>query len=227
MRTRSPAAIGEWSVRQWIQEEFARRGLHVGADAIVGVNANAANPHYAPSAEHHAPIAAGDLVLIDLYGKEDDEAIYADQTWMGYVGDAVPERLADIFSAVVGAREAACRLVIDRFAAGQPVCGYEVDDASRDVIVARGWGEYFIHRTGHSIDRDLHGSGPNIDNLETRDTRRLIPGVGFSVEPGIYLPGDVGFRSEVDMFVGADGPAVTTDAPQHALYPLLRENPFT
>ena len=107
------------------------------------------------------------------------------------------------------------------------MCGYEVDDASRDVIVARGWGEYFIHRTGHSIDRDLHGSGPNIDNLETRDTRRLIPGVGFSVEPGIYLPGDVGFRSEVDMFVGADGPAVTTDAPQHALYPLLRENPFT
>jgi Xaa-Pro dipeptidase len=223
---RGGTRITEWEVREWIQAEFARRGITVGADAIVAVNANAANPHYAPSAEKHTEIAAGDLVLIDLYGKEDDDAIYADQTWMGYLGEAVPQRLADIFSAVAGARDAACKLVLDRFAAGEPVHGFEVDDASRGVIEARGWGQYFIHRTGHSIDRELHGSGPNIDNLESKDTRRLIPGVGFSVEPGIYLPGEVGMRSEVDMYVAADGPLVTTDAPQHAIYPLLREDPF-
>jgi Xaa-Pro dipeptidase len=223
---RAGVTLTEWEVRGGIQADFARAGITVGGDAIVAVNANAANPHYAPSAEKHAEIHPGDLVLIDLWGKEDDRAIYADQTWMGYVGEEVPARLADIFSAVVGAREAACRLVIDRFAAGQAVAGYEVDDASRAVIEGRGWGQYFIHRTGHSIDRELHGSGPNIDNLETKDTRTLIPGVGFSVEPGIYMPGDVGFRSEVDVFVGPDGPVVTTPAPQHAIYPLLRAAPF-
>ena len=94
------------------------------------------------------------------------------------------------------------------------------------MIEERGWGKHFIHRTGHSIDVELHGSGPNIDNLETRDTRTLIPGVGFSVEPGIYLAGDVGFRSELNMFIGAGGPEVTTPTPQRAVYPLLRENPF-
>jgi Xaa-Pro dipeptidase len=223
---RAERRITEMDVRTWIQQEFARNGITVGADAIVAVNANAANPHYAPSPEHHAEIRRGDLVLIDLYGKEDDAAIYADQTWMGFVGEEVPERLAAIFGAVVGAREAACKLVIDRFAAGQAVAGYEVDDASRGVIEAAGYGPYFIHRTGHSIDRELHGSGPNIDNLETRDTRTLIQGVGFSVEPGIYLAGDVGFRTEVDVYVSAAGPVVTTPAPQHALYPLLRTDPF-
>lgn len=216
----------EWEVRGWIGEEFARRGITVGGDAIVAVNANAANPHYAPSADHHAEIKHGDLVLIDLWGKENDDAIYADQTWMGYVGETVPERLAGIMAALVDAREAACRLVIDRHAAGQALAGYEVDDASRGVIESRGFGQYFIHRTGHSIDRDLHGSGPNIDNLESRDTRTLIQGVGFSVEPGIYIPGDVGFRSEVNMYMGANGPEVTTANPQRAVYPLLREDPF-
>src|SRR5687768_17566061 len=126
---RGGGSTSEWEIRQWIQAEFARGGLTVGADAIVAVNANAANPHYAPSAEHHAAIGRGDLVLIDLYGKEDEASIYADQTWMAFVGEEVPARLADIFSAVVGAREAACRLVLERFAAGAPVAGYEVDDA--------------------------------------------------------------------------------------------------
>jgi Xaa-Pro dipeptidase len=223
---RGGETLTEWGLREWIQGEFARAGITVGGDAIVAVNANAANPHYAPSAEKHAEIRRGDLVLIDLWGKEDEAAIYADQTWMGYVGEEVPDRLADIFSAVVGAREAACSLVMERFAASAPVAGYEVDDASRAVIEARGWGEYFIHRTGHSIDRELHGSGPNIDNLETKDTRALIPGIGFSIEPGIYMPGDVGFRSEVDVFVAAAGPVVTTPAPQRAIYPLLRADPF-
>jgi Xaa-Pro dipeptidase len=218
--------ITEWDLRSWIQDQLLLRGLTVGGDTIVAVNANAANPHYAPGEDVHAEIKAGDLLLIDLWGKEDDDAVYADQTWMGYLGDTVPERLAEIFRALADARDGAIDFVRARFAAGEAVRGYEVDDVSRGVIVERGWGERFIHRTGHSIDRDLHGSGPNIDNLETRDTRTLIRGIGFSVEPGIYLSGDVGFRSEVDVFIGAEGPEVTTPNPQRALYPLLRENPF-
>jgi Xaa-Pro aminopeptidase len=217
---------GEWEVRQWIMGEFARRGITVGGDAIVAVNANAANPHYAPSADHHAPIRRGDLVLIDLWGKEDEGAIYADQTWMGYVGDTVPERLEEIFTAVRDARLAAIDLIRRRWDAGQDVAGWEADDASRAVIEQRGWGEAFIHRTGHSIDRELHGSGPNIDNLESKDTRRLIQGVGFSIEPGIYLSGDVGFRSEVDVYMGPDGPEVTTPEPQTAVYALLSDPRF-
>ena len=218
--------LTEWELRGWIQGEFARRGITVGGDAIVAVNSHAANPHYAPSAEKHAEIKHGDLLLIDLWGKENEQAVYADQTWMGFVGEAVPERLAEIFLAVTDARDAAVDLVMRRFAAGEPVRGYEVDDASRAVIEERGYGPKFIHRTGHSIDRELHGSGPNIDNLETKDTRTLIPGIGFSVEPGIYLAGDVGFRSELNMYIGAGGPEVTTPAPQRAVYPLLRENAF-
>jgi Xaa-Pro aminopeptidase len=216
----------EWETRGWIQAEFARRGLTVGADAIVAVNGNAANPHYGPSAEEHAEIGRGDLVLIDLWGKEGaPDAVYADQTWMGYVGEEVPERLAAIFAVARDAREAAVALLRERWEAGEEVSGWEVDQAAHDAIVAGGFGEQVIHRTGHSIDRELHGSGPNIDNLETRDTRRLIPGVGFSVEPGLYFPGDVGFRTEIDVFMGPDGPEVTTPRPQREVYALLAGQP--
>ena len=223
---RAGRTVTEWEIRGWIGDEFARRGIRVGGDAIVGVNGNAANPHYAPSAEKHAEIRPGDLVLIDLWGKEDAAAIYADQTWMGFAGETVPERIAEIFAAVRDARLAAIDLIRRRHAAGEEIAGWEADDASRDVITERGWGEYFIHRTGHSIDRELHGSGPNIDNLESRDTRRLIPGVGFSIEPGIYLPGDVGFRTEVNVWMGPDGPEVTTPEPQTEVYALLSDPRF-
>lgn len=210
----SPHEVG---VRDWIRTEFVRCGLNVGADAIVAVNANAANPHYAPTAEAHSPIRRGDVLLIDLWGKEAEHSVYADQTWMAYVGADVPDRLRTIWEAVRDAREAAVSLASRLWSAGGPVTGAELDDAARGVIREAGYGEYFIHRTGHSIDTGLHGSGPNLDNLETRDTRRLIVGVGFSVEPGIYLPGDVGFRSEVDVYVGEDGPRVTTPEPQRDL----------
>jgi Xaa-Pro dipeptidase len=223
---RDGQAVTEWEIRGWIKDEFARRGIRVGGDAIVGVNGNAANPHYAPSAEKHDPIRPGDLVLIDLWGKEDDASIYADQTWMAFAGETVPERIAQIFAAVRDARLAAIDLIRRRHAAGEEIAGWEADDASRDVITERGWGEYFIHRTGHSIDRELHGSGPNIDNLESRDTRRLIPGVGFSIEPGIYLPGDVGFRTEVNVWMGPEGPEVTTPEPQTEVYALLSDPRF-
>lgn len=211
----------EWQIRQWICQQMKERGIMVDGDTIVAVNANAANPHYAPSAASSAPIREGDLVLVDLWGKEDEGAIYADQTWMGYVGAEVPERIREIFAAIRDAREAAITLVKERWAAGVPVSGGELDDAAREVITSRGYGDAFIHRTGHSIDRSLHGSGPNIDNLESRDTRTLIPGIAFSIEPGIYLAGDLGFRTEVDVFMGPDGPDVTTPNPQHEVFAIL------
>lgn len=207
----------EWQLREWVRAQVRERGLRVGVDCIVAVNANAANPHYAPSAEQHAPIRPGDLLLIDLFGKEDEDAVYADQTWMAFVGEDVPERLQSIWATLRGARDAAVALLRERHDAGEPVAGGEVDDAARSVIEGAGLGEHFIHRTGHSIDRELHGSGPNIDNLETRDVRRLIPGVGFSIEPGIYIPGDVGFRTEIDVYMGPEGPEVTTPEPQREL----------
>jgi Xaa-Pro aminopeptidase len=199
----------EWGIREWIRERLQERGLGVGMDTIVAVNGNAANPHYGPTRDAHSRIAHGDVVLIDLWGRQSDDAIFADQTWMGYVGSEVPERIEEIWRAARDAREAAVDLVRTRTSAGEAVFGYEVDDAAREVIRERGYGDAFIHRTGHSIDRSLHGSGPNIDNLETCDTRRLIPGIGFSIEPGIYLEGDVGFRTEIDVYMGADGPEVT------------------
>ncbi|HET7274460.1 MAG TPA: Xaa-Pro peptidase family protein [Longimicrobiaceae bacterium] len=220
-RIREGDRPSEWEIREWIRQRMASDGLAVGVDTIVAVNANAANPHYAPTSAKSSMINEGDLVLIDLWGKESEGAIYADQTWMGYVGTEIPERIRTIWEAARDARLAAVDLVRSRWAAGEPVTGCEVDDAARDVITERGYGEHFIHRTGHSIDRELHGSGPNIDNLETRDTRELIQGIGFSVEPGIYLAGDIGFRTEVDVFMGPNGPVVTTPDPQHEVYAIL------
>jgi Xaa-Pro dipeptidase len=206
--------VGEWEVRAWILERLSAQGLGVGADSVVAANAHAANPHYAPSAAEHAMLRAGDLILIDLWGKEDAAAVYADQTWMGFIGGSVPERIQHLWRAVRDARDAAVEFLRRRADAGETIRGFEVDVACRSVIEERGYGEAFIHRTGHSIDRELHGSGPNIDNLETRDTRRLIEGVGFSIEPGIYLAGDVGLRSEIDVFMSPAGPEVTTPEPQ-------------
>jgi Xaa-Pro dipeptidase len=217
-RLRGGDAPTEWDIREWITAALQQRGLAVGADAVVAVNANAANPHYAPGAADHATIRPGDLLLVDLWGKESDDAIYADQTWMAFVGSAVPERIAQLWSAVRDARDAAVELIRARWRGAEEVAGWEVDEAARRLIRERGFGDAFIHRTGHSIDRELHGSGPNIDNLETRDTRQLIPGVGFSIEPGIYLPGEVGLRTEIDVFMSSGGPLVTTPDPQSAIH---------
>lgn len=209
--------ITEGELRAWIQAEQERRGFGVGNDAIVAIGPNAANPHYAPSRRGSAPMSAGDVVLIDLWAKEAEDAVFADQTWMGFVGTAPPDRLQRIWTAVRDARDAAIDALRSGWEDGSSVRGCELDDAARKVIRDRGWGEHFIHRTGHSMDRELHGSGPNLDNLETRDSRRLIPGIGFSVEPGIYLPDDVGMRSEVNVFIGSQGPELTTPDPQREL----------
>jgi Xaa-Pro dipeptidase len=209
--------LTEWALRDWILAELKRAGVRVGADATVAVGANAANPHYAPSPTESAPIVAGDVLLIDLWGKEREDSVYADQTWMAYIGERVPARMQDIWCAVRDARVAAVDFIRERWRRGEAIAGFEVDDVARRLIRDRGHGEAFIHRTGHSIDLGTHGSGPNIDNFETRDTRRLITGIGFSIEPGIYLPGEVGFRSEINVFMGPHGPEVTTPDPQHEL----------
>ncbi|MEO5580784.1 MAG: Xaa-Pro peptidase family protein [Gemmatimonadaceae bacterium] len=200
--------VSEFALRQWILGQFTAAGLSTDHGPIVAIGPNAANPHYEPPADGSALIAAGDILLIDLWAREDG-GVFADQTWMGSLGDP-NDRDVKVWTAVRDARDAAIALLRERIGSNSPLRGAEVDDAARDVIVSRGYGENFIHRTGHSIDpRDLHGSGPHIDNLETREDRLLIPGVGFSVEPGVYIAGVVGMRSEVNGFIG-DGEVIIT-----------------
>jgi Xaa-Pro dipeptidase len=201
-------ALTEYSLQAWIKEKFAAGGLEADHGPIVAIGPNAANPHYEPTAEKSATIKRGDILLVDLWAREKN-GVYADQTWMGSLGPP-SDRDRSIWQAVRDARDAAISLLQKKIGGHQPVKGGEVDDAARDVITKRGYGQYFFHRTGHSIDpRDLHGSGPHIDNLETREERALIPGVGFSIEPGVYLAGDVGMRSEVNGFIGDDGLLIT------------------
>ena len=207
-RADSPSPLTEHALASWIRDRFDSGGLFTDHGPIVAIGPNAANPHYEPTAESSATINRGDILLIDLWAKEKD-GVYADQTWMGSLGPP-SGRDNSVWLAVRDARDAALALLKERIGSGTVVRGGEVDDAARAVIVERGYGEFFIHRTGHSIDpRDLHGSGPHIDNLETREERALIPGVGFSVEPGVYLAGDVGMRSEVNGFIGRDGLLIT------------------
>ncbi len=213
-------AIHEGEIRSWLLDRLAEQGAGIGADSIVANGLNAANPHY-ETGEKGAAFAKGDVVLIDLWSKEAEDAIYADQTWMAYLGSAVPDRAQQVWEAVRDARDAGVQLLESRFREGKPVQGFEVDDAVRNVVVERGFGEYFIHRTGHSIDTDTHGMGPNIDNLETHEVRELIPGVGFSIEPGIYIPDEVGMRTEIDVYMSEGGPEVTVGEIQRELFTLL------
>src|SRR3954467_2742946 len=207
-RADSAAPLTEYALASWIRERFEAGGLETDHGPIVAIGPNAANPHYEPTAEKSATIKRGDILLVDLWAREKN-GIFADQTWMGSLGEP-SERDRKVWLAVRDARDAAIALLEGRLGAHGRLRGGEVDDAARAVITKRGYGEYFIHRTGHSIDpRDLHGSGPHIDNLETREERALIPGVGFSIEPGIYLDGDVGMRSEVNGLVGADDVLIT------------------
>ena len=187
----------EHEVQARIAAAFDRAGLLYSHAPNVSYGANAANPHYEPSAESPAPIVAGNTLLIDLWATEPG-GVYADQTWMSSLGAPSP-RAVTIWEAVRDARDAALALLREKAAARTTVRGGDADDAARRVIEARGFGEYFTHRTGHSIDqRDLHGSGPNLDNLETREERLIFPGIGFSVEPGVYIAGEIGVRSEVN-----------------------------
>ncbi len=208
MSARLATGVSEVAVADWVRAEFAKAGLYTDHGPIVGVNGHAGDPHYEPVPETSSPIRPGDLVLLDMWAKLDQPgACYYDITWTGFVGEA-PEHIHRTFEIVSGARDAAIAAVKSAVSAGRAICGYEVDDACRNHIRAAGEVEYFVHRTGHSIGEEVHGTGANMDNLETHDVRRILPGSLFSVEPGLYYK-DYGVRSEIDMFVSATEAIVT------------------
>ena len=198
--------VTEFEIAEFIRRRFKEEGLTTADGPIVSTNAHCSDPHYEPAAEDSSVIAPGDWVLIDLWAREDTPgSVYADITWTAYVGDDPPERCREIFDIVLGARDAALNFLKDAHAAGDPIQGWQADDVARRYITDHGYGDYFTHRLGHSIYHTVHGEGVNLDNFETHDTRRIIPGVGFSIEPGIYLP-EFGVRSEIDAYMSEDGP---------------------
>ncbi|HUK89096.1 MAG TPA: M24 family metallopeptidase [Blastocatellia bacterium] len=214
-RLRSLADTTEYDIQQFILQRFAARGLVSKDPPIVAVNANSASPHYEPTKETHSPIKPGDFVLIDLWAKANrSDSVYADITWTAFAGATVPGEVTKVFEIVRDARDAATEFVQDAFIAGRIVYGWQVDDVCRDVIRKAGYADYFIHRTGHNIHTEVHGNGANIDNLETRDERAILPHTCFSIEPGIYLPGKFGVRSEIDVYVSEREARVTGGAPQ-------------
>ena len=213
-RIASNAPITEYDVQQFMMSEFKKRGIKSEDAPNCSVNANAANPHYEPTREVSSPLKKGDLVLIDLWAKKDKpHSVYADITWMGYIGSTVPDEYEKVFQVVRGGRDAALEFVRDSFKKKKQICGYQVDDAARKYITAKGYGTDFIHRTGHSIGEEIHGNGANMDNLETHDERRVIPQTSFSIEPGIYLRGKFGIRSEIDVYISKDNEVVVTGEP--------------
>jgi Xaa-Pro aminopeptidase len=213
-RIASSAPITEYDVQQFMLGEFSKRGLITESDPNCSVNANSANPHYEPTKESFSPIKRGDFVLIDLWAKKDAErSVYADITWTGYVGETVPEEYEKIFQIVKGSRNAALEFVRAGMREGGEIFGWQADDAARAVIRRQGYEEAFMHRTGHSIGESIHGNGANLDNLETRDERKIIPETSFSIEPGIYLAGRFGVRSEIDVYVSAQKEVIVTGEP--------------
>jgi Xaa-Pro aminopeptidase len=216
-RTRNRIPLQEVEVQRFVREGFTKAGMITDHGPIVAANSNASNPHYEPSAEISSPIASGDFVLLDMWAKLDrSDAVYYDITWTGFCGDTPTEEMRNVFAVVTGARDAAIARVQDGVSAGRALCGYEVDDAAREFIGSRGFGEYFTHRTGHSIGTEVHGNGANMDNLETHDERRVSPWTCFSIEPGVYLP-KFGVRSEVNMFVGDKEARVTGEIQRELL----------
>jgi Xaa-Pro dipeptidase len=211
----------EWDIAQFMQRRYSEEGMQQ-EPMIVAVNANTANPHYMPTKEKNSQIKRGDFVLIDAATKlNKPDAVATDQTWTGYVGETVPEEYSRIFNIVRKARDSAVDFL--RKNAGKPIRGAEVDDVSRGVITRAGFGEQFTHRTGHSIGEETHGNGVNIDDFETRDSRRIIPGVCFSIEPGIYLEGKFGVRSEINVYVSDKDVEVTGQPIQTDVIPILKK----
>jgi len=208
-RTRNGVALQEVEVQRFVRDGFAKAGLLTDSGPIVGCNANASNPHYEPSESVTSPIQSGDWVLLDMWAKLDHpDAVYYDITWTAFCGDTPTDEMRKVFGVVTGARDAAIQRVQGAIAKHEPLHGFEVDDACRAVINKAGYGEYFTHRTGHSIGVQVHGNGANMDNFETHDDRRVMPWSCFSVEPGVYLPA-FGVRSEVNMFIGENEALVT------------------
>ena len=200
----------EFAVAEFIRRRFRDADLTASDGPIVAVNAHCSDPHYEPAPQGSSVIRPGDWLLIDLWARENTpDSVYADITWTAYIGNRPPARHRQVFDTVLGARDAALSFLADSHARGDTLRGWQVDAVARNYIAERGYGDYFTHRLGHSIHHTVHGEGVNLDNFETHDTRRIIPGVGFSIEPGIYLP-EFGVRSEIDAYMGADGPCATS-----------------
>jgi Xaa-Pro aminopeptidase len=213
----------EYQIYEYMVNMMKTNGLAFNDGPIVAANEHAADPHFEPTPENTFRMKEGDLVLIDLWAKlNKPRSIYYDITWMGYIGETVPENIEDIFQIARNGRDTALNLVRRRFSRGEPLYGWEVDDACRNVIKEAGLAEYFTHRTGHNIGEEVHGNGVNIDNLETKDERLIIPGTCFSVEPGIYMEHEkIGFRTEIDVFVTDEGNVEVSGAIQEKVIPIL------
>ncbi|HEX4628674.1 MAG TPA: M24 family metallopeptidase [Gemmatimonadales bacterium] len=216
--------VRETAVQRRVLEAIERAELWTNEGPIVAFGPTTAMPHYEPHAGADRHLAAGDVMLLDLWAGPGRGSVFADQTWMGFAGRAPDAEVRRVWEAVKAARDAAVDTIRKRWVVktgngeeGKVITGAEVDDAARAVIRDAGLAEFFVHRTGHSIDRDLHGSGPHIDNFETEDTRALVPGVGFSVEPGVYLPNRFGVRSEINVYIDSTGPEVNPRKPQDEL----------
>ncbi len=216
--------LDEYTVQQRFEALIQQAGLVAPEPPIVAVNANSGNPHYVPTMEYHAPIVRGDLILFDFWAKlPHDGAIFADYTWMAFAGtrDEIPQRQREVFETVRRARNTGIAFVRERLAADERVEGRQVDDVTRAVIVKAGYGNYFVHRTGHSITTADHGNGANIDNFETQDQRLLLPNTCGSIEPGIYLP-EFGVRSEIDLLIHEHDAEVTGVPAQEEIVALLQ-----
>jgi Xaa-Pro dipeptidase len=217
---REKKTITEYDLKVWILKEFEAAGIWAEEGPDIAVNSNASDPHYGPTAQSAAPIREGDLLLLDVWGKKKTPgSVYYDITWMGYLGAKVPDKFAKVFGVVREARDKAVNLILKNIAAGKLLQGWQVDKAARSVIEKAGYGKYFFHRTGHSIGEKVHGNGANMDGLETRDVRHLIPRTCNSIEPGIYLP-EFGIRSEVNVYID-EHEARVTGAIQKEILPLL------
>lgn len=220
-RARGDRGVTEFDMVEWLQSEIAKEGLITEHGPNVSVGANAADSHYEPTAGKSSRIQRGSFLLIDIWArlKDDPTAVWYDITWTGVVDRGATELEGRVFNTVTEARDAAIRLVQDRFASNQPIAGWEPDAAAREVIVRNGFGDWFTHRTGHNIGTELHGAGAHLDNFETHDERLILPKTCFSVEPGIYLPAGpdcFGIRSEIDM-ITRPGSAVVTGKVQREL----------
>jgi Xaa-Pro dipeptidase len=213
--------VSEHTVQQFILGRFDHFGMRSDKPPIVAVNAHSADPHFQPTPTSGL-IRRGDFVLLDIWSKrKESHSVYADITWTGYVGDTVPDAYRHIFRVVQHARDAAIEFVQDAVHEGRAICGWEVDEVAREMIRRAGYGEHFIHRTGHSIGEEVHGNGANIDNYESRDERHILPHTCFSIEPGVYLPGQFGVRSEVDVYVSDHAAFVTGQPIQLGVVPIL------
>ena len=220
-RLRSGKSIRETEVQDFVMDYYARHGMTTYHPPIVGVNANSGDPHYSPAPGADSEIKVGDFVLLDMWAKMDvSEGVYSDLTKVGFMGETVPEKYKTVFDIVAAARDAGIDCARCAFAEGRELQGWEVDRATRQVIEDAGYGEYFIHRTGHNIGTETHGNGAHMDDLETKEDRLVLPRTCFSIEPGIYLE-EFGIRSEINVFIDTDAKVHVTGGIQTEVTPVL------